>query len=141
MKLSTLLLTITQATIALSSAPAGRPTPNDNERDTLKTTDPTTDKLVARDCWFGASYGCSKGYCWKSCGTRGQWCWLATNNGAGPWFKCSNDQMCAPGITTRGFISYRPSSSPSDYCVDGTGINSELMGWDGGFLTRKGVKV
>ncbi|KAL8671774.1 MAG: hypothetical protein Q9224_007611, partial [Gallowayella concinna] len=95
MKLSTLLLTITQATIALSSGPIGRPTPNDDDRGIINATDLTAvddnDGLVARDCWFGANYGCSKGYCWTKCGTRGEWCWLATQNGNGPWFTCRND--------------------------------------------------
>ncbi|KAL8797909.1 MAG: hypothetical protein Q9182_007125 [Xanthomendoza sp. 2 TL-2023] len=50
MKLSTLLLTIIQATVALSWGPTGRPSPDD-EPDTINATDPATHKIAARDCW------------------------------------------------------------------------------------------
>ncbi|PIA59322.1 hypothetical protein AQUCO_00400313v1 [Aquilegia coerulea] len=47
-------------------------------------------------CHYNAPYGCSDGYCWKSCGPRGsgQWCWLAANNGVGAWIKCTTFHQC-----------------------------------------------
>ncbi|KAK6539393.1 hypothetical protein TWF694_009618 [Orbilia ellipsospora] len=51
----------------------------------------------ANACWNGASTGCSKGYCWKTCGSNGEWCWTAANGGAGDWLKCSNGNECTDG--------------------------------------------
>ncbi|KAK2612506.1 hypothetical protein QQS21_001444 [Conoideocrella luteorostrata] len=48
-----------------------------------------------RDCWYGKSSGCSKGYCYKSCGGNGQWCWTAFNDGYGNWIGCQNDNQCS----------------------------------------------
>ncbi|KAL3952683.1 hypothetical protein VFPFJ_11403 [Purpureocillium lilacinum] len=50
--------------------------------------------IAKRDCWYGKNSGCSKGYCWKSCGGNGQWCWTAFNDGYGNWIGCSNDNQC-----------------------------------------------
>ncbi|UNI23435.1 hypothetical protein JDV02_009253 [Purpureocillium takamizusanense] len=50
--------------------------------------------LSKRDCWYGKSSGCSKGYCWKTCGGTGQWCWTAFNDGYGNWIGCQNDGQC-----------------------------------------------
>ncbi|KAK6336196.1 hypothetical protein TWF696_001759 [Orbilia brochopaga] len=46
-------------------------------------------------CWFGASSGCTKGYCWRNCGPNGQWCWTATNSGYGDWIQCRDAGSCA----------------------------------------------
>ncbi|KAL5697303.1 hypothetical protein ACHQM5_030855 [Ranunculus cassubicifolius] len=50
-------------------------------------------------CYYKAPYGCSDGYCWKSCGPggSGQWCWLAAGGGAGQWVKCSTYEQCSLG--------------------------------------------
>ncbi|KAF2142699.1 uncharacterized protein K452DRAFT_307639 [Aplosporella prunicola CBS 121167] len=52
--------------------------------------------LQARDCWFGAEYGCTKGYCWRTCGTvgKGTWCWTASDGGTGPWYTCKTYSDC-----------------------------------------------
>ncbi|KAJ6261627.1 hypothetical protein Dda_4297 [Drechslerella dactyloides] len=49
----------------------------------------------ANACWFGASYGCSKNFCWRNCGPNGQWCWTATNSGSGEWIGCNAASQCA----------------------------------------------
>ncbi|KAI4128338.1 MAG: hypothetical protein LQ338_002783 [Usnochroma carphineum] len=52
MKASSILITITQITIALS-AHVARPSADD-ERGTIKATElASSNKLMARDCWFG----------------------------------------------------------------------------------------
>lgn len=53
--------------------------------------------LHKRDCWFDAPVGCSKGYCWKTCGARGsgKWCWTAENEGYGDWISCNTDEDCS----------------------------------------------
>ncbi|CZT18116.1 uncharacterized protein RCC_03956 [Ramularia collo-cygni] len=61
-------------------------------------------------CYTQAPYGCTKsgktGYCWKACGDtkKGEWCWLAGNNGFGAWSTCSvwsdcdtNKNQCGQG--------------------------------------------
>ena len=101
MKLSALLLIANQAIIALS-AHLARPSADD-ERGTINATDLAPVDLVERACYFGSKYeGCDGGYCWRTCGPSGQWCWLASQNGNGPWLTCSTDSQCASGITTRG---------------------------------------
>ncbi|KAJ6785752.1 hypothetical protein PWT90_04842 [Aphanocladium album] len=46
--------------------------------------------------------GCGDGgYCWKSCGAKGEWCWTASNFGNGPWARCKTDQQC--GSDNQGF--------------------------------------
>lgn len=50
--------------------------------------------ISKRECWHGKPSGCSKGYCWKSCGGTGQWCWTAFNDGYGEWIGCTNDGQC-----------------------------------------------
>lgn len=49
-------------------------------------------------CEKGAPYGCSKGYCWKTCGKNGEWCWTAYKGGLGSWIKCNSWKDC--GTTT-----------------------------------------
>ncbi|KAI0385084.1 hypothetical protein F5Y04DRAFT_292595 [Hypomontagnella monticulosa] len=49
--------------------------------------------LFERDCWHGKPVGCTKGYCWKTCGD-GPWCWAARNDGFGDWYTCSKDSDC-----------------------------------------------
>ncbi|KAF3935454.1 hypothetical protein ABW20_dc0108010 [Dactylellina cionopaga] len=48
-------------------------------------------------CWFGANSGCTKGYCWKSCGNNGEWCWTASSGGSGPWVQCNSANQCGSG--------------------------------------------
>ncbi|KAK6533668.1 hypothetical protein TWF694_002601 [Orbilia ellipsospora] len=50
----------------------------------------------AQACFFGAPYGCTKGFCWKSCGKNGEWCWTANQGGLGQWQACSTFGDCAP---------------------------------------------
>ena len=57
-----------------------------------------TDQLDKRGCWQGNPSGCTRGYCWKTCGPTGQWCWTAYNGGFGDWIKCSNDGGCNTGM-------------------------------------------
>ncbi|KAF5569347.1 hypothetical protein FPHYL_2162 [Fusarium phyllophilum] len=49
-----------------------------------------------RRCYYGAPYGCSDKYCWKSCGAKGsgKWCWTATAGGVGPWARCKSWEGC-----------------------------------------------
>lgn len=51
--------------------------------------------LFERTCWYGKSSGCSGGYCFKSCGASGEWCWTAYNGGYGAWITCSSDSACS----------------------------------------------
>ncbi|KAI1460256.1 hypothetical protein F4805DRAFT_454683 [Annulohypoxylon moriforme] len=50
--------------------------------------------LQARECYYDAQYGCTDGYCWKSCGQPGQWCWAAQGDGTGPWVQCASYKDC-----------------------------------------------
>ncbi|KAL8815161.1 MAG: hypothetical protein Q9223_005680 [Gallowayella weberi] len=97
MKLTTILLTLTS--LSLTTAQSGRPSPDDG-RGTIPATSlansGNTSKLVER-CWYGSPYGCSNGFCYRSCGSAGEWCWLAANNGNGAWLTCGSDNQCAPG--------------------------------------------
>lgn len=99
MKLSTFLTILTHLTISVFAHTA-RPSADD-ERGTIPATSLANsnniNNLVERDCWYGAPYGCSDGYCWRTCGQTGEWCWLAANNGNGAWLTCSNAGQCAPG--------------------------------------------
>ncbi|KAJ5127899.1 hypothetical protein N7448_008678 [Penicillium atrosanguineum] len=63
----------------------------------FETRDPL-DERAADACYTAAPYGCSKGYCWKSCGSNGEWCWTANKAGLGSWITCSKYQDC--GTTT-----------------------------------------
>ncbi len=92
MRLSDLLITSIQLAVALSA-------PSADERRTVNAADHAHGQLTKRNCWYGAPYGCSKGYCWKSCSQVGDWCWLASNDGNGGWLGCSNDNHCAPAST------------------------------------------
>ena len=38
------------------------------------------DGSESRACWFGSPYGCSKSYCWTTCGGDGEWCWTVTTD-------------------------------------------------------------
>ncbi|RDA86919.1 hypothetical protein CP532_1846 [Ophiocordyceps camponoti-leonardi (nom. inval.)] len=57
---------------------------------------PLRHSLNRRDCWFGDQAGCSKGYCYRNCGTggSGQWCWSASNGGLGGWITCKKNSDC-----------------------------------------------
>ncbi|KAG6007736.1 hypothetical protein E4U21_005575 [Claviceps maximensis] len=51
--------------------------------------------LFARECWYRDDFGCSKsGWCYKTCGANGQWCWAAQNGGYGSWIGCSSFRDC-----------------------------------------------
>ncbi|OAA49719.1 hypothetical protein ISF_09422 [Cordyceps fumosorosea ARSEF 2679] len=54
-----------------------------------------SDDLSKRRCWNGKPVGCSRGYCWHTCGGGGQWCWAAEGDGTGPWITCKNDSQCS----------------------------------------------
>lgn len=100
MKLINLLFTAVQIAVALSADPSGRASPQNDGRGTIDATDLAKREniLEARACWNGAAYGCSRdGYCWRKCGSAGEWCWLAADNGSGPWLKCVDKNQCAPG--------------------------------------------
>ncbi|RAK79651.1 uncharacterized protein BO72DRAFT_373150 [Aspergillus fijiensis CBS 313.89] len=55
------------------------------------------DPVDPQACYRDAPYGCSKGYCWKVCGSNGEWCWTAKGGGAGAWYTCSRYQNCGTG--------------------------------------------
>jgi hypothetical protein len=46
----------------------------------------------------GSPFGCSRGWCWRSCGTPGheggKWCWAAAEHGTGEWKTCKNWHQC-----------------------------------------------
>jgi hypothetical protein len=55
--------------------------------------------LVRRACvTSGPTVGCEVesgvGYCWKVCGTGGEWCWTASNGGFGGWDTCISASNC-----------------------------------------------
>ena len=50
--------------------------------------------LEKKACYNDAPYGCTRGYCWKTCGPKGEWCWTAAKGGIGSWFKCSTWKDC-----------------------------------------------
>lgn len=59
------------------------------------------DTLTKRgECWYGKTWGCTDGYCWKTCNKgKGTWCWMAFNYGKGDWMGCSkgaDDPYCKP---------------------------------------------
>jgi hypothetical protein len=56
------------------------------------------EERAADACYTAAPYGCSRGYCWKTCGDNGKWCWTAYKAGLGSWIKCSTYNDC--GTTT-----------------------------------------
>ncbi|KAJ2990935.1 hypothetical protein NUW58_g2715 [Xylaria curta] len=49
-----------------------------------------------RACHWGDPAGCTRGYCWKSCGlpNSGNWCWTATHDGWGDWIRCNANSDC-----------------------------------------------
>ncbi|KAJ5976201.1 hypothetical protein N7481_009908 [Penicillium waksmanii] len=49
---------------------------------------------AADACYNAAPYGCSKGYCWASCGDKGEWCWTARKGGYGAWYTCKTFHDC-----------------------------------------------
>ena len=51
--------------------------------------------LEKRACWFGRTYDCSRGYCYQRCGMNGEWCWLAADEGRGPWLTCQYNPDCS----------------------------------------------
>lgn len=55
-------------------------------------------EIFARACYDKAPYGCDRGYCWKTCGSPGEWCWTALgNDGRGDWRKCAAYTDCSGG--------------------------------------------
>ncbi|KAJ6463362.1 hypothetical protein C8R45DRAFT_878180 [Mycena sanguinolenta] len=53
---------------------------------------------AADTCVTGSPYGCTmvngKGFCWKVCGSGGEWCWTASKSGAGDWDTCNTFKDC-----------------------------------------------
>ncbi|KAF6831570.1 hypothetical protein CMUS01_07306 [Colletotrichum musicola] len=68
--------------------------------------------LERRDCWYGNPFGCSDGYCWKTCLGDGRWCWTAWDNGFGNWQTCAADGECDP------------KEHPNANCGEGDGCDS-----------------
>ncbi|KAL7900570.1 hypothetical protein HDV63DRAFT_369092 [Trichoderma sp. SZMC 28014] len=58
--------------------------------------------LNKRSCEFTAPYGCSRGWCWKTCDQGGKWCWTAEGGGYGPWRKCASYTDCGTDDATFG---------------------------------------
>jgi hypothetical protein len=51
--------------------------------------------LAARECAYTDGPKCAKnGYCWKNCGTSGNWCWMTYKTSSGPWLACDADRDC-----------------------------------------------
>ena len=65
-----------------------------NDAHVLARTPSSLNTLEERSCNYKAPYGCSGGYCWKSCGKNGVWCWTASKGGVGAWAKCSKFEDC-----------------------------------------------
>jgi hypothetical protein len=68
-----------------------------NRRGSISIADSAATDIFGRaeqKCWYGASLGCRKGYCWKTCGKRGNWCWLTAFGPSGPWLECSRTSDC-----------------------------------------------
>lgn len=109
MKLSSLLFIFTYFIITLF-AHSDRPSLSD-PRGTIAATDvapvegqvverddlfPVSGQLVERACYNGDKvFGCDGGFCWSKCGTQGEWCWFADNDGTGPWITCRVDNDCS----------------------------------------------
>ncbi|RDB29458.1 hypothetical protein Hypma_014817 [Hypsizygus marmoreus] len=82
-------------------ATLGGPMPKSNLPDGVIANDvrkcvghPLDKDVNAQACWTGSPYGCTDGYCWKVCGSFGEWCWTAANKGQGAWLKCSAYTDC-----------------------------------------------
>ncbi|KAF8592717.1 hypothetical protein K439DRAFT_31845 [Ramaria rubella] len=50
-------------------------------------------------CETGAPYGCTRGFCWKVCGPKGEWCWTAGGGGLGAWNTCQTYRDCGDSFT------------------------------------------
>ncbi|KAJ8095425.1 hypothetical protein PM082_023195 [Marasmius tenuissimus] len=72
-----------------SLAPMDGPESNITDRSNIES-------RAAQTCYYDAPYGCTDGYCWKSCGVSGsgEWCWTAGGDGSGPWLTCSSFGDC-----------------------------------------------
>ena len=53
--------------------------------------------VFERACYTAKLVGCSRGYCFRQCGTAnsGQWCWTAAVFGYGRWLDCTKDNDCS----------------------------------------------
>ncbi len=57
----------------------------------------TSKQSSEKACIAEALVGCNgNNYCWKTCSTTGggEWCWLATQGGVGPWAVCNTWEDC-----------------------------------------------
>ncbi|KAM0344819.1 hypothetical protein ACHAPU_007201 [Fusarium lateritium] len=68
--------------------------------DSETTAAPSANVFEKKSCYYKSPYGCSRGWCWRSCGPKrgGQWCWVATQLGAGPWKTCNSWEDCSGSI-------------------------------------------
>ncbi|KAI0147312.1 hypothetical protein GGR57DRAFT_515861 [Xylariaceae sp. FL1272] len=56
--------------------------------------------LAKRYCYKDSRFGCTNGWCWKTCvpdsgSWDGEWCWTAKNGGMGDWETCSTNTDCS----------------------------------------------
>ncbi|PHH75992.1 hypothetical protein CDD80_1893 [Ophiocordyceps camponoti-rufipedis] len=93
---------MTMDSVSLPDESLDKPREHGNSSDgTLSTTRPypNTKRLfmLQRGCWSGRKFGCSAGgYCFKSCGPQGQWCWVARRGlkKRNIWITCKEDSDC-----------------------------------------------
>lgn len=65
---------------------------------------------AAQDCWFGLSWGCTKGYCWRRCQGpftapyegNASWCWSVVAGLNSDWKRCKNLNDCDNRDTCSG---------------------------------------
>ncbi|KAK2592410.1 hypothetical protein QQS21_009893 [Conoideocrella luteorostrata] len=81
-----------------------------------------------RACYTKAPYGCSGGYCWKSCGNKGEWCWTAGAWGAGSWAKCKRFQDCGTGGINFGCGKEAPYDSRDELFCENWMLDVEIGG-------------
>ncbi|KAB8073669.1 hypothetical protein BDV29DRAFT_133527 [Aspergillus leporis] len=92
------LFVAAQATTVLSAAAMADAPSGDGPYSVNGQSPSERDVLSPQACWTRSPYDCSESrWCWKQCGTRGEWCWTARNRETGPWKACANDRDCVPG--------------------------------------------
>ncbi|KAA8648496.1 uncharacterized protein ATNIH1004_004381 [Aspergillus tanneri] len=97
MKLNLGLLLLAAQNTAVLSAITTAINPREVERiDTVENVDVLLSPEKGK-CWTRSPWGCSKkGWCWKQCANGGQWCWVALDQGNGPWKSCQVAEDCNP---------------------------------------------
>ena len=84
--------------------------PRFQEALTSRNDNPADKIFEKRACYYGNYVGCDNGWCWQRCNVatsaeaaKGNWCWMAWNNGAGDWVSCkaeNNYSDCVSAMFT-----------------------------------------